>query len=159
IDILSLSFDKLYYFQQEGHYYLLDALRYTTSTKEAKAVFVKVDKTGITAITTPMPELGSEIAWDMDSSDANTWTDQFEDRTGKQNWVSIDVLGTTGVIVGHTFQIRNANTGMEWSDYLDASVPSITYTDLTDGLNEFRLKLTTNRDEVYYSNTLKYTRQ
>ncbi|MDY3520608.1 hypothetical protein PG614_04005 [Riemerella anatipestifer] len=159
IDILSLSFDKLYYFQQEGHYYLLDALRYTTSTKEAKAVFVKVDKTGITAITTPMPELGSEIAWDMDSSDANTWTDQFEDRTGKQNWVAIDVLGTTGVIVGHTFQIRNANTGMEWSDYLDASVPSITYTDLTDGLNEFRLKLTTNRDEVYYSNTLKYTRQ
>lgn len=159
IDILSLSFDKLYYFQQEGHYYLLDALRYTTSTKEAKAVFVKVDKTGITAITTPMPELVSEIAWDMDSSDANTWTDQFEDRTGKQNWVSIDVLGTTGVIVGHTFQIRNANTGMEWTDHLDASVPSITYTDLTDGLNEFRLKLTTNRDEVYYSNNLRYTKQ
>lgn len=157
LDLITLKFDAVYYFQQEGQNYLLNQIRYN-SKGDVKADFVKIN-TDITATPPPMPELVSEIAWDMDSSDAHTWTDQFEDRTGKQNWVSIDVLGTTGVIVGHTFQIKNANTGMEWADYLDASVPSITYTDLTDGLNEFRLKLTTNRDEVYYSNTLKYTRQ
>lgn len=159
IDILSLSFDKLYYFQQEGHYYLLDALRYTTSTKEAKAVFVKVDKTGITATPPPTENLYAEIEWDAYAEDAHTWTDKTGDRIGEQSTVSVYIHGTSGVIQKPVYQIKNANTNNSWADYADANTTGIDYTNLALGDNEFRLKMIGTNGSVGYSNTLKYTRQ
>lgn len=152
-DLLLLDLKKLYYFEQEQQYYILNKLQYD-GKEVAKGEFVRVRRDIPQAVIPVDPvdplDYFIQAVWYVD----NVTTPKVGDET------QIEVALST-----HIFPVDDPLVSFEWQADYGAGftnlgvVTNVAMVNLLVGNNFFRIKATTSKGYTVFSNALFYTRR
>lgn len=150
-DVLLLDLSKMYYFEQEQQYYIIDSIDYQgDEVSTGKFVRVKRDPNAVIIPEEP-----------VDPTDYNIqikFTDDTVDpKTGYEPQIGVKMVSlaypATDPIISTTWQ---KDTGSGWVDLFTAVSPYNLA--LAVGVNKIRMKGVTQNGLSYYSTELQYTR-